>query len=242
MKTAFVRRAAPCRSLRLCVRAPIVPSPRDSTSVKSYPALPCRATNSTSPFDKLRAGSSGHRASFSFGWQASTTPKKIPPPATRTAHNLDLNTVTIPFTAHDTPAPGNHCRVFLRGHALYALTNPAGKPRRTRYSLHQPLSHGLSSLSSLNSHISAKTFPRRPRPHLSTTTITHPTHRTRGARRHHRCSGLCRIVTTREHRCSGLYSPPASPTSSFCEVLLPTQVTRPLKPTESLNGAPSAKR
>jgi hypothetical protein len=97
--------------------------------------------------------------------------KKSPPPATQTAHNLDLSTVTIPFTAHATPAPGNHCRVFLRGHALYALTNPARKPRRARYSLCQPLSHGLSSLSSLNSHISAKTVPRRPRPHLSTTTI-----------------------------------------------------------------------
>jgi hypothetical protein len=136
-------------------------------------------------------------------------PQKNPPPATLTAHNLDLNTVTIPFTAQAVAAPGSHCRVFLRGHNLYALTNLASRPRRTPHSLHQPAAHRVSSLSSLNSHISAKTFPRRPLPHLPTTTITHATHMTLGARRRHRDTGLYGIITLRDHRCPGLISPPA---------------------------------
>jgi hypothetical protein len=140
--------------------------------------------------------------------------QKKAPPATQTPPNLDLNTVTNPLTAHAIPAPRTHCRAFLRGHDLRAGTNPASRPSRTPFSIHQPLSHGLSSLSSLNSHISARTFPRRLRLHLPTTTILHATHRTRGARRYQRGAGLCGIISIRDHRCSGLYSPPACPTSS----------------------------
>jgi hypothetical protein len=137
------------------------------------------------------------------------SPKKNPPPATLTAHNLDLNTVTNPFTAHAVAAAGSHCRVFLRGHNLYALTNPASGPHRTPHFPHQSPSHRVSSLSSLNSHISAKTFPRRPPSHLPTTTIAHATHMTLGPRRRHRGTAPYGIITLRDHRCHGLLSPPA---------------------------------
>jgi hypothetical protein len=117
------------------------------------------ATNFTVPSGLI------HRVSFFLRLPSGHHPQKNP--ATR---NTNCTQSGSKYRDHSLHGPC-HCRVFFRGHALYALTNPAGKPRRTRYSLHQPLSHGLSSLSSLNSHISAKTLPRRPRPHLSTTTI-----------------------------------------------------------------------
>jgi hypothetical protein len=105
-------------------------------------------------------------------------PSKKTPRVTLTAHNLDLNTVTIPFTVDSVAAAGSRYHVFLRGQNPYALTNLASRPHRTPHSPHQPLPHRLSSLSSLNSHISAKSFPRRRLPHLRTTTITHATHMT----------------------------------------------------------------
>ena len=101
------------------------------------------------------------------------TPQKIPPPATLSGRNLDLNTVTIPFPAHSVTVGcrhRNHCRVSRRGHNPYALTNLATTLRRAPHYLHQPPAYRLSALSA---HILAKSLLRRRPPHRRTTTITH---------------------------------------------------------------------
>src|ERR1700742_1143349 len=73
-----------------------------------------------------------------------TTPQKTPPPATLSAHNLDLTTVTIAFTTPSVAVTGNRCRVSLRGQNPYALTNPVSRPRLTYDDPDHPPAHRLS--------------------------------------------------------------------------------------------------
>jgi hypothetical protein len=128
---------------------------------------------------------------------------------TLTAHNPDLNTVTIPFAFHTFAAAGSHCRVFLSGQNPYARTHLAGTPHRAPHSPHQPPPHRLSAHSALSAHVFPKTFPRRRPPHLRTAIITLDTHMTPVTRRRHRDTKLRGITPMKDHRCPGRNSPPA---------------------------------
>jgi hypothetical protein len=98
--------------------------------------------------------------------------KKTPPHATLSAPNVDLNTVTIAFTAHSVTMIGNRCCVSLRGQNPYALTNAATRPRLTHHDPDHPPAHRLSAHSALSAHVFPKALPPRRLPRRQTTTIT----------------------------------------------------------------------
>jgi hypothetical protein len=116
----------------------------------------------TFPIDKLPAPLTAPSGSLG------RIPSKKTPRVTLTAHNLDPTTVTIPFTTQSVTATDSHSRVLLRGQNPCALANLASWSHRIQHSLRQPPAHRLSSLCSLNPHISAKSFPRQRPPHRPT--------------------------------------------------------------------------
>jgi hypothetical protein len=118
---------------------------------------------------------------------------------TQTPHNLDPNTVTIPFTAPPVAMAGSHCRVFLRGQNLCARTNLATRPYHTPHSLREPPAHRLSSL--------IRTFLRKS-PRAGGRQASEPvpslaTHVNLSTCRRIRNTGQHGIIPRKDHRCPG---------------------------------------